>query len=191
MLKEFIIRKLSAWIRPVMVGGYRASDGRKLKQVRIGSSTTIIRPEQLSLNDNTYIGQYNFLDASNGLQIGEGCQITSYVSLLTHSSHISIRLYGRDYVNVPESEKIGYRRGPVHIGEYTFIGPHVVVMPGTKIGKGCIVSAFSYLDGEYPDYAIISGQPAKVSGDTRNLDAVFLKENPELLAGYKEWSNDI
>lgn len=189
MLKEYIIRKLSAWIRPVMIGGYKSSDGRWLRNVRIGSTTVLIRPEKLVLQDHIFIGHYNFLDASNELKIGEGCQITNYVSILTHSSHISIRLYGRKYVQTPESEKLGYKRGPVEIGDYTFIGPHVVIMPGSRIGKGCIISAFSYVDGIFPDYAVISGQPAEVVKDTRMMDDSFLKDHPELMQNYKEWTS--
>jgi len=187
MLKELIIRKLSAWIRPVMIGGYRNSDGSFRKQVRVGSTTTIVRPENLFMQDHVFIGQYNFLDASNKLSIGEGCQITNYVSILTHSSHISIRLYGRQYVHVPESEKLGYKRGAVEIGDYTFIGPHVVIMPGSNIGKGCIISAFSYVDGNFPDFSVIAGQPAQVIKDTRSLDEPFLEKHPDLKQHYHQW----
>lgn len=188
MLKNLIIRKLSAWIRPVMLGGYRNHAGEYLKNVRIGSTSCLVQQEKLKLGDHVYIGHYNFLDASNHLWIAEGCQVTSFVSILTHSSHIAIRLYGRAYVQVPADQKIAYQRGGVEIGAYTFIGPHVVIMPGTKIGKGCIVSAFSYVDGEFPDFSVIAGQPAKVIKDTRQLDAPFLEQHPELKNHYRNWS---
>jgi acetyltransferase-like isoleucine patch superfamily enzyme len=97
-------------------------------------------------------------------------------------------LYGDQYINVPESDKVGYKRGPVLIGAYTFIGPHVVIMPGTKIGKGCIVSAFSYLDGEYPDFSVIGGQPAKVLKSTKELDQPFLDQDEKLKSNYLNWS---
>lgn len=187
-MKNKLFRFLSRFIRPVMVGGYKNHNGVYCKNTRIGSSTTIIQSEKLQIQDHVYIGQYNFLDASNNLKIEEGCQITSYVSVLTHSSHISIRLYGNNYINVPENDKIGYKRGLVTIGAYTFIGPHVVIMPGTIIGKGSIVSAFSYLDGEYPEYSVIGGQPAKVIKSTKDLDEPFLNSNESLKSNYHNWS---
>lgn len=189
MFRNFLIRKLSAWIRPVMLGGYRNKDGVFCKHVRIGSTTTLVAEDLLKLGDHIFIGQYNFLDASNRLKIEEGCQLTNYISVLTHSSHISIRLYGRKYVEVPAADKVGYKRGAVEIGAYTFIGPHVVIMPGTKIGKGCIVSAFSYVDGIFPDFSVIAGNPAVVVKDTRTMDEKFLSENPELKLLYLEWTN--
>ena len=187
-MKEKLFRFLSRFIRPVMVGGYKNPNGDFCKNTRIGSSTTMVQTNKLHLQDHVYIGQYNFLDASNSITIEEGCQITSYVSILTHSSHISIRLYGNQYINVPEKDKVGYRRGAVNIGAYTFIGPHVVIMPGTKIGKGSIVSAFSYLDGEYPEFSVLSGQPAEVIKSTKELDQPFLDTNDVLKSNYLNWS---
>ena len=49
--------------------------------------------KNLKLGNNVFIGHYNFIEASNGITIEEGCQITNFISITTHSSHISIRLY--------------------------------------------------------------------------------------------------
>jgi acetyltransferase-like isoleucine patch superfamily enzyme len=62
-------------------------------------------------------------------------------------------------------------------------------MPGAKIGKGCIVSAYSMVKGDFPDFSIISGNPAKVIGDTREMDEPYLREHPELIQFYSEWAN--
>jgi acetyltransferase-like isoleucine patch superfamily enzyme len=82
----------------------------------------------------------------------------------------------------------GYIRGSVDIGAYTFIGPHAIIMPDTTIGKGSIVAAFSYVKGNFPDFSIIAGNPAKVVGDTRKIDEQYLKEHPELNEYYTEWA---
>ena len=106
--------------------------------------------------------------------------------MLSHSSHISIRLYGRQYRK--EADPIGYVKGSVHIGKYTFVGPHVTIMPGTKIGKGCVVSAYSMLKGEYPDHSVIKGNPAEVIGSTSEMDTPFLEKHAELREYHKDWS---
>ena len=169
-----------------MVKIRRDKTGKSLKNTRISNSTFIGNFEKLSCGDHVFIGHFNFIDASNDLTIGEGCQITNYVSVLTHSSHMSIRLYGREYKG---SDMVGYVKGSVSIGDYTFIGPHSVVMPGTRIGKGCIVSAYSLVKGEFPDFSILSGNPAMVIGDTRDLDAVYLEQHPKLKTYYTKWAN--
>jgi acetyltransferase-like isoleucine patch superfamily enzyme len=60
-------------------------------------------------------------------------------------------------------------------------------MPNTKIGKGSVVAAFSYVKGDFPDFSIIAGNPAKVIGDTRQLDEPYLKENHQLRTFYDKW----
>jgi acetyltransferase-like isoleucine patch superfamily enzyme len=60
-------------------------------------------------------------------------------------------------------------------------------MPSTKIGKGSLIAAYSYVKGEFPDFAIIAGNPAKVIGDTREQDEAILQGNPELKSYYNEW----
>jgi acetyltransferase-like isoleucine patch superfamily enzyme len=63
-------------------------------------------------------------------------------------------------------------------------------MPNTTIGKGCIVNAYSYVKGDFPDFSIIAGNPAKIIGDTRTLDAQYLEDYPELKELYYEWNKE-
>jgi len=183
-IKNRLLRSFS----PIMVGKLRASNGIIIPSTRVSNTTFIEAPDKLNLGKNVFIGHYNYIDASKGLTIEDGCQITNYISILTHSSHISIRLYGYHYIN--ETNPLGYKTGEVFIGKFTFIGPHSVIMPGSKIGKGSIISAFSYVKGEFPDFAIIAGNPAKVVGDTRRIDQPFLDNYPELKAFYQDWLNE-
>jgi len=184
--REKISNRFSFFFKPIMYSDYKQNK-IKLSNVRISNTTFINARENLILNNNTFIGHFNFIEASNGLTIEEGCQITNYVSITTHSSHISIRLYGDEYSNY--QDLIGYIKGPVHIGKYTYIGPHSVIMPNTKIGKGSIITAFSYVKGDFPDFSIIAGNPAKVIGDTHHIDESYLKANPQLRIFYDKWAN--
>jgi acetyltransferase-like isoleucine patch superfamily enzyme len=185
-LKDRILYRILKHFKPVMVGGYKRADGVWLNQTRIGSTVVIVGKQNFNVADNVFIGHHNFIDASNGIEIGTGCQITNFVSMLTHSSHKAIRLYGSQYNKV--GPMIAYGEGSVSIGRYTFIGPHSVIMPGTSIGKGSIVSAFSLVKGTFPDFAILAGNPATVVGDTREMDANYLKDNPGLKQYYDEWA---
>jgi len=192
-IKEGLLYRIGAllypFIRPRMITKKKNFQGKKIVYTAIGNSTFIDYPQKLHISNHTYIGHHNFIEASHGIEIGEGCQITDFVSITTHSSHISIRLYG---AQLPfHKNHIAYVTGSIKIGKYTFIGPHTVIMPQTVIGKGCIVTAYSYVKGNFPDFSIISGNPAKVVGDTRTMDKVFLDENPHLKEFYKAWSDGI
>ena len=188
MIKRIINRialYLSRYVQPIM--NYNVvHNGAIIKDTRISSSTVIEHPQKLVLNNNIFIGHYNYIEASNGMEIGEGCQITNFVSITTHSSHDSIRIYGKQYRQFQIHN--GYMRGAIKIGEYTFIGPHCVIMPGTNIGKGCIIQAFSYVKGSFDDFSIIAGNPAKKIGDTRDRDKKLIEKFPELEKFYNEWA---
>ena len=111
-----------------------------------------------------FIGAFNFIEASGGVSVGEGVQITHHVSIVTHSSHRAMRLLGRAYVTWPTGEpRPGWVAAPVHIGPWCFIGPHSLLEPGTRLGRGCIVRAGSVLRGDYPEHAVIAGNPAAIT----------------------------
>jgi acetyltransferase-like isoleucine patch superfamily enzyme len=185
-MPEWVMRWWRALLGPRMLYGWRHPDGRWLAHTRVSTATRIENPERLDLGDHVYIGPFNLIDASGGLHIGEGCQITTHCALLTHSSHQALRLAGRAYWGASDPPRFVRRR--TAIGRYTFIGPHSVVAPGSSIGRGVIVRGYSYVDGDVPDFAIVAGQPAKVVGDTREADAAWLEAHPDARADYDAWA---
>lgn len=184
-LFQRIIKRLFGTKLPSMQGSIKDKNGNPIKKTRISNSCFIDHPEKLVLSQGVYIGHFNVLEASQGLTIEEGVQITSHCVITTHSSHHSIRLYGNAYAG---AEMYGYEKGAVIIGKYSFIGPHSVIMPGTVIGKGSLIQAFSYVKGDFPDFAIIAGQPAQIIGDTRTSDKKWLDQYPELNQNYDDWA---
>lgn len=160
---------------------------RGLPHTRIAPSTCIEGEAGLVLADHVFIGQFNFIDATAGLSIAEGVQITNFVSIVTHSSHRSMRLLGRAYVT-HQGEMPGYVKAPIRIGAYAFIGPHSLIEAGAVIGKGAVISAYSQVRGAVPDFAIMAGQPAVQIGDVREADADWLARHPECRAHYEAWA---
>lgn len=170
-----------------MIYNYLDQNKKIISKTGVSSSTFIDYPQFLELGTGVYIGHHNFIEASNGLIIEDGCQITNFITITTHSSHTSIRLYGAHYAG---KDMIGYVKGSVKIGKYTFVGPHSTIMPGTTIGKGSLIAAYSYVQGEFPDFSIIAGNPARVIGDTREKDQKILEQHPELKKYYENWTKD-
>lgn len=164
-------------------------DGVFLKNTRVSNTACIFSKEKLNIGDHVFIGHHSIIDATFDLIIEEGCQIGFFTGIFTHSSHVAIRLYGKEYVKT--KDKKHYFTSPVKIGKYSFIGAHSTILPGTKIGKGCIVSAYSLVSGEFPDFSIISGQPAKIIGNTMQMDSRFLKESPDLQESYLAWAGKL
>lgn len=163
------------------------SQGQDRPHTRISPSCCIEHEDRLTLGDHVYIGPFNFIEASGGVSLEEGVQITSHVSIVTHSSHRAQRLLGRDYVAWPGTRP-GWVAGPVRVGAYSFIGPQVLIEAGTRLGRGTLVRAGSIVRGEFPDFAVLEGRPAQVVGDTRHGDELLLQRNPELRVRYQAWA---
>ena len=180
---------LRRWIWQPVFG--EEQGGRVLPHTRISSASVIEHEDKLKLGDNVFIGAFNFIEASGGITIEEGVQITSHNAIVTHSSHRSQRLLGPAYVTFPVpggGTRPGWIAGPIHIGAYSFVGPHCLIEANTRIGRGTLVCAGSFVRGTFPDFAILEGRPARVVGDSRRADERALVRFPELQVLYDAWA---
>ena len=183
ILGKIRYKLLLQWIKPEMIP-FKYSNNLRVIGTGVSNMTHISNRPNVYLGKDVFIGHFNYIDGHQKVNIGDGCQITNYVSILTHSSHDSLRLdpYGTSHFGLVE--------GSVEIGSHTYIGAHSVIMPGSKLGKGCIVSAYSYVSGKFPDYSILRGQPAKLIGNTKERDLRLFEMNPKATSTYYESLND-
>ena len=163
--------------RPFMVYGYYNRVTKRLQRfTRISSSAVLLDKANLDIGDNVWVGHYSIIDSSYGVKIGEGCQLAAWIGVYSHSSHVAIRLLGKDYMRTYIHNRSGYQRGAVEIGAYTFVGAQSIVLPGVKIGKGCLIGAQSLVSKSVPDFSVVAGNPAKVIGDTLWMDKKYLSD---------------
>jgi len=163
---------LFSWVhKPFMVYGYRnRKTGKFQKLTRISSSAKLLNKKNIDLGNNVWVGHYCLIDGTGGVSIGEGVQLSSHTVVYSHSSQDAIRLLGEHFIEQSATKRPGYKLKPVTIGEYTFVGTSSVILPGSAIGKGCIIGAGSVVNIEIPDYSIAVGNPALIIGDTRQRD---------------------
>lgn len=50
----------------------------------------------------------------------------------------------------------------IEIGNGTWIGANSTILPGVKIGKGCVIAAGSVVNKDIPDNVMVGGVPAKI-----------------------------
>lgn len=177
----------------IVYGFFNKVEGKFFKQTRIASNAILVNKENINIQNHVWVGHYSLLDGIGGIYIGEGVNIASHTCIYTHSSHNAIRLMGSKFIEIPAENRSGYIIDKVQIGEYTFIGTSSVILPGTVLGRGCIVGAGSVVKGEFPDYSVLAGNPAKVINDSREIDKKLFLEGAnfeyyyasELLDSYK------
>ena len=104
--------------------------------------------------------------------IGKGVTISSFIRILTHDW--SPFTLGKS-MGVNPTKPLG-RLLPVRIGDYSFIGTGSILMPGARIGCGCLIGAGTVVRGKIPDYSIVIGSPGQIVGDTRDY---MVKKYPD------------
>ena len=189
-LIHFGLKILALFGRRCIVYGYRNAEGKYLKHCRVASTAIISDKKKLKIEDNIWINHYVRIDTTGGVEIGEGCQIGYGSCILSHSSHIAIRLMGIHYMDESPDSRPGYVLKPVKIGKYTFIAGGCYIMPGVTIGKGCVIGVNSVVTKDVPDYAIVVGSPAKIIGSTLELDKRYLEDDNVQCTYYDEETLD-
>src|SRR3990167_8810724 len=138
---------------------------RKIKYrffgIKIGKGSTIhmwasfFQPKNITIGEDTIIGDHAFLDGRANLLIGNHVDIAS--SVMVYNSEHDL-----------ESEKFEAREEPVEIEDYVFIGPRVIILPGVKIGRGAVVGAGAVVTKDVAPFKVVGGVPAKEIGERKN-----------------------
>jgi acetyltransferase-like isoleucine patch superfamily enzyme len=59
-------------------------------------------------------------------------------------------------------DQTAFSKGPIIIGEYSWLGTGVTVLDGVKIGKGAVIGASAVVNKDVDEFSIAIGIPAKV-----------------------------
>lgn len=123
--------------------------------------------KNIKIGKDSIIGEGAVLDGRDKLTIGNHVDIASEV-MIYNSKHD---------INDPNFSAVNY---PVEIGDYVFIGPRAIILPGVKIGKGAIVGAGAVVTKDVENFKIVGGVPAKEIGERQN-------KNPNYRLGRAAW----
>ena len=128
----------------------------------------------LKIEHNVRINPHVFFSTSN-IELGQGTMINRFCQV--HDGLKGGKLHiGKNVVvsfNVvfclitheigTSSQRWGKRiSGDIHIGDGSWIGANVTILPNVKIGKGCVIAAGSLVNSDCKDNCIYAGVPAKL-----------------------------
>lgn len=129
----------------------------KLSGLKVGRSSKLhcgcwfYKPSGIEIGKGTVIGHRTFLDGRANLKIGNQVDIASEVMIYNSEHDV-------------QSEDMKAIKQPVEIGDYVFVGPRAIILPGVKIGKGAVVAAGAVVTKDVPEKIIVGGVPAKEIG---------------------------
>lgn len=135
----------------------------RLAGVRLGSGATIhmaarfYYPANIVIGEDSTIGFGCFLDGRDQLTIGSHVDIAS-----------EVQIYNSEHdINSAEFAPI---TAPVKIGDYVFIGPRAIILPGVSVGRGAVIGAGAVVTKDVAEFAIVGGVPAVKIGERKNKD---------------------
>lgn len=141
----------------------------KMAGMKIARGTTVhmgckfFETRNIEIGEDTKIGDRAFLDGRAPLTIGNHVDIASEVMIYNSEHDI-------------ESKDFAATEEPVVIGDYVFIGPRAIILPGVHIGKGGVIAAGAVVTKDIKDFEIVGGVPAQRIG-------VRVNKNPNYRLG--------
>lgn len=121
------------------------------KKITIKENVEIYHPENLIVGSNSGFGRNNIIDCIGGVTIGDNVRFGPNVMVAT-MNHAKI---GTTIGSVPKEKKA------VKIGNNTWIGNGVTILPGVEIGDNCIIAAGSVVTKKVYSNTTVGGIPAK------------------------------
>jgi acetyltransferase-like isoleucine patch superfamily enzyme len=157
-----------------------------VSDVQLGKDVKIFHPSLVNLygcriGDDTKVG--TFVEVQKGACIGARCKISSHTFVcegVVIDDEVFIG-HGVMFINdrYPRAAnadgslqtEADWSVEPTRVKRRASIGSNATVLCGVSIGEGALVGAGAVVTKDVPDFAIVSGVPARVVGDTRVREA--------------------
>ncbi|HEX2053800.1 MAG TPA: acyltransferase [Actinomycetota bacterium] len=110
--------------------------------------------ENIEMDDGVGFNYGCYVNGIGGLIIGEGTIFGPYT--LIHTAN-----HKTDDLTRPIPEQGWEESPPVQIGPQCWIGMGVCILPGVRIGEGCVIGAGSVLTSDLDAYTVAVGNPAE------------------------------
>ncbi len=163
----------------------RADQVRRLAELRarghhvgvgcVVSPLAAVHPDSFVLGDRSYVAAHAHV--SGDVEIGADCSLNVGAALRGRvRTGRAVRIgawtavLGFDHgFDDPDTEMFRQplRTRGVHIGDDVWLGAHVVVLDGVRIGSHSVVGAGAVVTHDVPDWTLVAGNPARVIRERR------------------------
>jgi len=117
-------------------------------------TSTVFNREKLRVGEGSVWSQGCLFNCDGGLSIGRNVLIGPHVCIHTTNHNYNDKLTAIKFQgNTPE---------PVIIEDDVWVGANCVILPGVRLGRGCVVGAGSIVTRSVPSYCVAVGNPAHV-----------------------------
>ena len=128
----------------------------------------LIHGENLCISRQTYFDRPKQVKFGNNIFVNRYCQFHCGYSNETIEIGDNVHI-GMDVCFVCSTHKIGSKNqrageciyGSIAVGKGSWIGARTTILPGVKIGEGCVIAAGSLVNKDVPNNSMVGGVPAK------------------------------
>ena len=124
----------------------------------IGSDVTVhggvyvTRPSNLRIGTGTFVNRNCYLDLEGVLTLGRNVTVGHGATFVTTHHELGTA-----------DHRCGASWGvPIDVGDGSWLGANVTILPGVVVGRGAIVGANALVVTDVPDNALVVGSPARV-----------------------------
>ena len=119
------------------------------RNVRVNGGARIWEPRNLSVGENSWVGERANLYSVAPIRIGANAVVSEGAFICTAQHDIA-------------SAKFELTTAPIEIGDMVWISAYAIVLPGRKIGEGAVVGAGAVVTKDVEPWAVVAGNPAHV-----------------------------
>lgn len=142
--------------------------------------TTIVSSTSQVVTQNMYLDDYVTIQGHNNFISHKGKLIVKKYSVISagcliipgaHTLKVGLPFW------LSAKHHIADKEDDIIIGEDCWIGAGCILLPGIKIGRGCVVGAGSVVTKDIPDYAVVAGVPARIIATKFSMEDVLSHEH--------------
>jgi acetyltransferase-like isoleucine patch superfamily enzyme len=123
-------------------------------------------------NGSIMVGKFTVLQGTTlisnlSITIGDHCMF-SWGSIVTDSwidssIHTDVRRKMMEAIAISPDRHLDYiAPKAIVIEENVWVGFKAIILPGVRLGRGCVIGSNSIVSDDVPPYAIVAGNPARI-----------------------------
>lgn len=133
----------------------------------------------ITIGEGSYGGCFRAENTNRNTVIGKYCSIANNVFFYNRDHPCGFvsthpRFFNENCGSIPEANLIEYKKKV--IGNDVWIGQNAIILASVgRIGDGAVIGAGAVVTKDVPDYAIVVGVPARITGyrfDSHTIDAL-------------------